>query len=328
MAVKRRNTLKSHAENGIGRLTLHEALQKIVNSAASESYRPRTLEDYRKIWRWVFGAINGEMGGNIQFVDEVTLEHFRAYVRHCLDRGLSAGTVNVRVRAIKAMFNRLTKDGYITDNPATKLQKLRQDEKTLRVFGTTEIKRLLSVIDKGTFAGFRDYCAILLMYDCGLRCGEINALEINDIDFDNNVILLPGAKNKNRRTRAVPISESMAKLLRQLIAETREFFGSSASLVFLNNNGEPMAEGRIRSRMHEYGRRSGLNGTLRVSPHTLRHSFATRWLANDGDLVSLSRILGHTDLSTTKRYLNITHEDISRAHKKYSPLKEIAVSDR
>lgn len=65
MAVKRRNTLKSHTENGIGRLTLDEALRKVVDSAAAESYRPRTLSDYRKIWRWVFGAINGEIGAGI-----------------------------------------------------------------------------------------------------------------------------------------------------------------------------------------------------------------------------------------------------------------------
>lgn len=328
LVLKRRSTLKSHTENAGARLTLDEALQKVLNSAASESYRPRTLSDYRKVWAWTFGTLNDELGANIQYVDEVTLDHLRKYVRVCLDRGNSAGTVNVRVRAIKAMFNRLAKEGYITENPATQLQKLRQDEKTLNVFGTAEIKRLLSVIDKSTYAGFRDYCAILLGYDAGLRGCEINALEITDIDFDNNVIMLPGAKNKNRRSRAVPISESLAKLLRQLIEESREFFGSNIRYVFLTNDGERMAEGRIRSRMHEYGKRAGLNGTIRVSPHTLRHSFATRWLNNQGDLVTLSRILGHTDLSTTKRYLNINLDDISRAHKKFSPLNDLAVSDR
>nr|WP_162305455.1 tyrosine-type recombinase/integrase [Brevibacillus laterosporus] len=310
------------------RITLDEALQKVSNSAASESYRPRTLKDYRKVWGWVFKTLNEELGANIQYVEEVTLDHFRSYVRHCLDRGLVAGTVNVRVRALKAMFNRLVREGFITENPTTHLQKLRDDEKVLSVFGTAEIKRLLSCIDKGTFAGFRDYCAILLAYDSGLRSCEINALEINDVDFDNHVILLPGAKNKNRKTRAVPISASMVKLLKQLVAETREFFGSGIRLVFVNNNGCPMSDSRLRSRMHDYGKRSGLNETIRVSPHTLRHSFSTNFLLNGGDIVTLSKILGHADVSTTKRYLNLSLDDITRAHKKYTPLNDIAVSDR
>ncbi|MCR8980121.1 tyrosine-type recombinase/integrase [Brevibacillus laterosporus] len=323
MAVKRRNISRP-----LERVSLDEALQKVLNSAAAESYRPRTLKDYRKVWGWVFGTLNEELDAGIRFVDEVTLDHFRSYVRHCLDRGLAAGTVNVRVRALKAMFNRLVREGAITENPTTHLQKLRDDEKVLRVFGTSEIKRLLSYIDKGTFAGFRDYCAILLAYDSGLRSCEINSLELNDVDFDNHVILLPGAKNKNRKTRAVPISPSMAKLLKQLVAETREFFGSGVRLVFVNNNGNSMSDSRLRSRMHEYGKRSGLNETFRVSPHTLRHSFATNFLLNGGNIVTLSKILGHADVSTTKRYLNLSHDDITHAHSKYTPLNEIAVSDR
>lgn len=324
--VKRIRTSTSPSST---RVTTDEALQKVINVVIAESYRPRTIQDYRKIWKWFFDTINGELGAGIYFIDELTIDHFREYVTYCLmERELSPVTVNVRIRALKAIFNRLIKEGVITDNPTERLKKLKTDEKVLEVFSDDQFKRLLAAIDKSTFAGFRDYAAILLMYDAGLRVNEINSLEITDIDLENGVIMLPGAKNKNRKTRAVPVSTSMVGLLRQLIHETKEFFGSRIGRVFTNNNGEPLSEALLRKRMNEYGKKAGLNGVLRVSPHTLRHTFATKFLLNGGGIVHLQEILGHSDINTTKIYLTVKTEDIKRAHKRFSPLKNINVSDR
>lgn len=307
------------------RLTVADALDKVLTVTMAEGYRPRTLKDYRRIWTWFFDYLSAS-GANVRYIDEVTTDHFREYIADCLTRNLSPVTVNVRVRALKAIFNRLHEEGLIEENPAARVRKLKTDEKAVQPLTEAQFKRLLSVIDKSTFAGLRDYAAILLMYDAGLRVNEVNALEPADVDFDNCVIMLPGAKNKNRKSRAVPISESLAGLLRQLIQETEEYFGS-APRVFTNNYGEPMEPERLRKRMYEYGKAAGLHGIVRVSPHTLRHTFALRFIQSGQSVFALQKILGHASIETTRRYVNLQHDDIVRAHKRFSPLKNISVTD-
>ncbi|WP_277998024.1 tyrosine-type recombinase/integrase [Bacillus thuringiensis] len=155
------------------------------------------------------------------------------------------------------------------------IKKLKIDESKITAMNESQIRRLFSQIDHSTFAGYRDYCTMLTMLKCGLGINEINELEINDIDFENGLIMLPGTKN----------------------------------------TGERLDEDAIRKRMYSYGVKAGLKGECKFSPHCLRHTFATRYLINGGDIRTLMIILRHSDISTTQIYLNYSSEDIKEKYR-------------
>lgn len=302
--VKRRETGIKYE---ISRKNLHyeKALDEIIRIFETENYRDRTINDYRRNWREFFKIIGKEN------VFDVTREDFRKYIRQRMQiDGLAAGTVNIRLGGVKSIFSRLVKEGILTENPGKDIPKLRTDEKPIFAFSDRQLKRLFSIIDKTSVAGYRDYVAMITMLYCGLRANEIENLEISDIDFDNSVIMLPGSKNKNRKIRAVPMNRKVREELRQLIIENQENFGEDITHVFLTTFGEPIHHGLIRKRMHKYGKDAGLIDEARVSPHSLRHTFAIRYLKNGGDIRTLQMILGHSDITTTQVYLRYNNADI------------------
>lgn len=308
--VKRRDTGMKFE---ISRHNLHyeKAIDDISRIFEAENYRDRTVKEYQRHWKEFFEIIGKEN------VFDVTKEDVRKYITIGMQvRNYAAGTINIRLGGVKSVFSRLVKEEVLSESPAKDIPKLRTDENTIFAFKDRQLKRLFSIIDKDTFAGFRDYVAMITMLYCGIRANEIDALEIKDVDFDNNVIMLPGAKNKNRKVRAVPMTIKVAEELRQLIVENQEYFGADVTHVFVNSFGEPMRYGLIRKRMHKYGELAGLNDEARVSPHSLRHTFAIRFLKNGGDIRALQMILGHADLSTTQVYLRYSGADIIDSYAK------------
>lgn len=302
-------------------LTVGEALEKIMTIYHTEGYRERTMNDYRKYWAEFIELIGVEPS---ESVAEITYDSFRKYISKLLARKLSPVTVNIRLGAIRAMFNRLASEGDINDNPAKRIRKLTTDEKRIFMLNDSQVRRFFRVIDQSTFSGYRDYVAFLIILKCGLRANEIDALELEDIDFDNSVIMLPGAKNKNRKTRAVPFTPKVADELRQLIAETYEYFGK-VTHVFANQFGDSMREDHLRKRADKYARLAGLKEECRASPHSFRHTFAVNFLKNGGDIRTLQKILGHADLATTQIYLDYTDDVVIEQYKKASDNDKLEV---
>jgi site-specific recombinase XerD len=322
--IKRKGIYKRREESiinadikSVGKLSVDKALNYVSNTLRSEGYRERTINDYAKL----FGYFTRDM--NISNVAEITESDVRGYINLILTKGLSNRTANIRLAAFRAIFKRLFEHGIIPTNPPGNITKLREDEQKIFTLNDKQVHRLFSVVEKDTFAGFRDYCAMLLMLTSGLRSNEVNSLEISDIDFDNLVIMLPGAKNKNRRTRAIPITKKVADELRQLIAETSEYFNGEIKHVFTNQFGEALDNERIRKRMHKYGTLANLYGECRPSPHSLRHTFATNFLKNGGNITALMKILGHSDIKTTQRYLYFTDDDIKEQFNKADSLSKL-----
>ncbi|MGM0837727.1 MAG: tyrosine-type recombinase/integrase [Bacillota bacterium] len=294
--------------------TVTDALTRVMNIYIAEGYRDRTMNDYRKYWE-EFTTVAGVLPNDN--INEVTADHLRKYIAIMLkERGLSPVTVNIRLGGIRAIFTRLEAEEVINESPAKKVRKLKTDEQRIFMLTDKQVRRLFSVLDKDSFAGYRDYCAMLTMLKCGLRSNEVNALEVGDLDFDNRVILLPGAKNKNRKTRTVPISPQVAEELAQLINESYEYFGGDITHVFTNQFGEPMRDDHLRKRMDKYARTAGLKGECRASPHSLRHTFAVNYLRGGGDIRSLQAILGHSSLESTEIYLDFTDDVVSEQYDK------------
>ncbi|WP_404351619.1 tyrosine-type recombinase/integrase [Sutcliffiella horikoshii] len=303
--VKRRFLNNSY--DGGSKTTVPAALQKIKLIYYSEGYRDRTINDYEMYWEEFFAIIKKS------YVDEVTSEDFRIYIAHLRrEKGLSNVTINIRLTAMRAMFNRLFLEGIIKDNPVLNIKRLKTDEKVIMGLKDDQIRRLFNVINKESYAGRRDYTAMLLMLKGGLRVNEIDSLEIEDIDFESEVIRLPGVKNKNRKTRIVPINKKVLEELRELIAKNKKYFGDDFKFVFVTNTGKTLIPDYLRKNMYKYAGKAGLIGECKVSPHKMRHTFAINFLKNGGDIRALQLIMGHADISTTQIYLKYDEEEIKQ----------------
>lgn len=205
----------------------------------------------------------------------------------------------------------MTKRGLLNENPAKRVTKLRVDEKTIKMLTDIQVRRFFKMIEKDTFPGFRDYVAFLIALKCGLRSNELEGLKPEDIDFDNLVIMLPGAVNKNRKNRMVPMTEQVAEELSQLLTEMTEYFGKFTH-VFVNQYGEKIAKDA------KYGEMADLKKECRPSLHSLRHSFAINYMRNGGYIRSLQKIMGHADLASTEIYLNYVDDIVIEQYRKAS----------
>src|SRR5690606_28213968 len=162
----------------------------------------------------------------------------------------------------------------------------------------------------------RDKVAMSLILDTGMRVNEVFSLEVSEIDFKTRSITLPASKNKNRKPRIIPLSNAVLKLLLELITENKVHFDSK--YVFLSNFGEQYNPNSFRSRLRMYKDLSGIK--KRVSPHALRHQFCHDYIMNGGDIFTLQRIVGHADIQTTRKYIQMTGVDIQSQHSLYSPI--------
>jgi integrase/recombinase XerD len=308
--MSKRAYQQKRPDNGYnGRLTPKEAAERVLNIYLTEGYRERTIRDYGYHWNEFTSIVEKT------YVDEYTKDDVRAYITSLLrERHLSPVTANIRLSSLKSIFTCLTKEGYIDESPAASIPKLRIDQRRPKILNEKQLRRLFASVNKDSYVGFRDYCMMLVALKCGLRSDEVYRLEKQDIDFVEEIIFLPGVKNKNRKNRPVPLSRKVVEPLRQLINETRRFV--ETSYVFVNQFGEPTTERTFGRQMRRYGIKSGLKNECQVSPHVLRHTFAVNYLVNGGDIRSLQKILGHSDLSTTEIYLDFTDEMVKKQYRK------------
>jgi integrase/recombinase XerD len=144
-------------------------------------------------------------------------------------------------------------------------------------------------------------------------------LKQKQIDFNSNLIHLKSEETKNKKLRYVPFSQKTNRLLRELIAETEEF---NVDYIFTTVYGNIIEQARFRQRLKQYGEQAGIRDK-RVSPHTIRHTFAKYYLLNDGDVMTLQKILGHSSLEMVRRYVQMTDSDILKQHGKFSPVNKL-----
>lgn len=306
-------------------LTLPDALEYVISVKKAENLRERTLRDYRTYFT-AFIEWMAERYPDVKTADEVSAEHIRHYAEYLRYEkqngqaggvGLSAYTVNVRLRIIKAVFNALRREGAVARDPSRSVKLLRTEEKRIETLTDDELRALLNAPDKRLYAQFRDLVAIYIMLDTGIRSKELFALELEDVNISSHCIVLPANKSKNRRVRVLPLSPPTVRLIMELIAENKAAF-PGARWLFLNDKGERYRESGFRKRLQMYRERAGI--TKPVSPHLLRKHFLITYLRNGGDLFSAQRILGHADLSTTRRYWDASTEEIKERHAMFSPI--------
>lgn len=271
-----------------------------------KNYSPQTLRSYRQALTQ-FHEFRPSLGWR-----EATADDFRAYLFDLMKRGKSRSTIRLSFAALRSFYNHLTDRNLIPSNPL-KLVSLPKIEKKLPQFLTVPQVSLL--MEKPTakpkskqatgWMAVRDAAILELFYSSGLRLAELAALDVKDLDPIGETVRVMG---KGSRERIVPVGG----LALEALSHYRHQANVQSGPLFLNKSRKRLGHRSIWLLLKNYVREAGLPATL--SPHKLRHSFATHLLDNGADLRSVQSLLGHASLTTTQIYTHVTTERLKRAY--------------
>jgi integrase/recombinase XerD len=220
-------------------------------------------------------------------------------------------TLGRKVACLRSFYRHLRREGTIEHDPTADLRGPRKSQRLPRVLSRDDVVRLLSE-PKGTEPlALRDRALLEVMYACGLRVSEAISLELADVDLEEAMVC---ARGKGSKERLVPIGRQAVAALRAYRQRSRPALlaGKVESRLFLNRRGSPLTRQGLYKIVQGHARGAGLQA--RMSPHTLRHSFATHLLAGGCDLRSLQEMLGHADLATTQLYTQLSAERLKDAY--------------
>lgn len=250
-------------------------------------------------------------------LEAVRREHCTAPLRQLQERGRKPNTVFACYRVLEAFFNWLMEEERIAISPMDRVPKPKVPLEQIKPLSEGELGKLLAAPDRRTFVGLRDCTFIALLADTGLRLSEALGIRLVDLDTRQRSIAVMG---KGGKPRTVFYGETSAGLLRDYLR--RREAKSAEDLLFVSSLGEPLYLTSMCKRIRDYGEQIGIKGK-RVSPHTLRHTFAVSWLMGGGDAFSLQRLLGHSTAVMTSRYVNFTSGDLGKLHRSLSPLDRL-----
>jgi integrase/recombinase XerC len=261
---------------------------------AAEGTRRAYSNDLGQLAAWAVAA--GLRPGAVRHRD------LRLYAAHLSCRGASAATVARKLAAIRAFYGALLRAGLVEANPADLVATPKRESKLPRVLGRTEVAAMLDRIPADTPLDLRDRAMLELTYSCGLRAEEVVGLDTDSPDFEGERLRVEG---KGGKTRFVPIGEPAQQALRRYLERGRHTLIRMADekALLVSKSGRRLHTSDVRRRLERWVHQAAVAGG--VSPHTLRHSFATHLLEGGADLRAIQELLGHASLSTTQIYTRV-----------------------
>jgi integrase/recombinase XerD len=233
-----------------------------------------------------------------------------------LRRSLSARSVARNISAIRMFFRFLASEGHIRENPARLLETPRLARKLPDVLSMADVGRLLAQPDSSTPKGKRDRAMLELLYATGLRVSELTGLKVLNINLESGYVRTLG---KGSKERLVPVGGKAIEAVRTYLLDGRFQLlrGVNIPYLFLNFRGRPLTRQGFWKIIKNYGKAAGIKKA--ITPHSLRHSFASHLLEAGADLRSVQVMLGHEDISTTQIYTHVTRDKLRELHEKYHP---------
>jgi integrase/recombinase XerD len=298
-------------DNAVGRTFHLERFRDFLMLEQGAS--PRTNEAYAlDLARLVsFAAIKGA-GAPV----DVSARTLRDYVYHLKDLGLAPASIRRNVSAVRTYFRFLLGEGLLVRDPSERLETPKRWRTLPEVLTVAEVERLLAAPSLDDPLVFRDRALLELAYGAGLRVSEWITLGTRDILLEDGLVRVFG---KGSKERLVPIGRTaigaVAVYLRELRPRLEK--GQGRGILLLNARGEPLSRMGAWKILRKYVDKAGI--TKRVSPHTLRHSFATHLLEGGADLRAVQEMLGHADISTTQIYTHVDREYLRTVHRQYHP---------
>lgn len=267
-----------------------------------------TLESYRRD----LDRLQSWANQNGKQVSDLTRGDLRKWIASLSREGLAPSSIARAVSATRGFFKFLMLDGHIKSHPAEDLDTPQRFAYLPKFLTEDEINRLLLAPDISTEEGLRDRAVLEIMYATGLRVSELVNLKHDDVDLLAGLVRCHGKGNKERR---VPLGKSAIHWLQQYTAVKAGYGKQSSPYVFLHR-GRPFTRQLAWSMIKQHAEKAGIKN---VSPHTLRHSFATHLLQHGADSRSVQALLGHSDISTTQIYTHITDMHLRSAYDRHHP---------
>ncbi len=272
-----------------------------------------TLESYQRDIRQFLQFLTKN---KIDSLEQVNRSVIVMYLGHLKSKGYASSTVSRNIASLRSFFNFLAQENITPDNPALQLESPRIEKKLPRVLTLKEVDQLLSQPPLNTANGLRDKAMLELLYASGIRVSEL--VSLNTADFNQEVGFLR-CRGKGMKERIVPVGSTAISFVRQYLKQGRVRLvkTSDEKSLFVNHHGRRLTRQGFWKILKKYAGNAGIPGE--ITPHTLRHSFATHLLENGADLRSVQEMLGHSDISTTQIYTLITRRKIREVYDKTHP---------
>ena len=281
---------------------MHEKRETSANTEAAYT------RDLRKLMEYV-------QQQDLTSFTQVNAGHLQAYVRELEAQGRKAATILRLIASAKAFFNWQINEGMRTDNPAMGLKAPKIEKKPPEILSEEEIARLLDQPSSRAPKELRDKAMMELLYATGIRVSELISLELDDVNLPMEYVTC----RDGHKERTVPFGATAKCALERYLEKSRPQLVGDANckLLFTNCSGEPMSRQGFWKIVKYYGKQAGLKGE--ITPHTLRHSFAAHLLGNGADLKSVQELMGHSDISTTQVYMQLSNRKIREVYKNAHP---------
>jgi integrase/recombinase XerD len=282
-------------------------LERGLSRNTLQSYRTDLLQ---------FGAFLRQRGLGAQHAESRDVSDFLTGLAGAEGSAVATATIQRKAACLRSFYRHLRREGICTDDPAAALSAPRRSNRLPHVLGRSEVQRLLSQPQGTDPIPLRDRAMLELMYASGLRASETIDLELSDVDLDEGVVR---ARGKGSKERLVPVGRAATRAIRDYIAKGRPALVGARvqSRLFLNFRGGPLTRQGLYKIIQKHAGTAGLAD--RMSPHTLRHTFATHLLAGGCDLRSVQEMLGHADVVTTQVYTHLSNNQLKKAYFKAHP---------
>lgn len=257
----------------------------------------------------VFKAFLGDR--DIGTVDHLALRRFLAELR---TKNYAKRTVARKLASLRSLFRFLYREGLIKKNPITAISTPKLDKKLPVFLDVNKVARLLQCPPDDNIAGLRDRALLETLYSTGIRVSELVGLDVDDVDFISGVVKVFG---KGRKERIVPIGEPALNAIRKYVDKRQKAKLGDRDALFLNKAGRRLTDRSVRRVVNKHIKTCGI--IEKISPHSIRHSFATHLLDRGADLRSVQELLGHMNLSTTQIYTHVTMDRLKTVYDKAHP---------
>ena len=269
-----------------------------------KNYSLHTLVNYRVDLKELEDFLQGR---DLKQIDYFLLRKFFAYLT---GKNLSKRSISRKISTLKSFFKFLVRESLLNDNPAASLIYPRLEKNLPKFLTEEDMRRVLEVVEEKEVWGLRDKALLEFLYSTGARVAETSSLRIEDVDLISGIVKVKG---KGKKERLLPLGEPAILSIKNYL--DRRLYHSS--YLFINRRGGRLSERGIRMIVDKYIKKIAL--TVKVSPHTFRHSFATHLLNRGADLRSVQELLGHSSIATTQIYTHLSIDSLKKVYKRAHP---------
>jgi integrase/recombinase XerD len=250
-------------------------------------------------------------------IAEIGLVHIQAWLKALSDRHFAISSIARKLAALRMYWRYLYSNGRVQDDPATLLESPKMWHRLPRIIDTGQVNALLNAPTADDYLELRDRAILELFYACGLRVSELAGLKLGDVNLQVGFVRCIG---KGRKERIVPVGGPAGQALQEYLSTLRPKLlkGRSEDLIFLSRTGKSLDRHNIYRLVQRYARRAGI--TIKMTPHSLRHCFASHLLAGGADLRIVQELLGHASVTTTQIYTHVDRDRLKRIHEQFHPM--------